>query len=192
MRKRGEWPSAERSDTRGCGSRIAPTGASEARSRYSGDAASRREWRAKDAGASPCGTGYPPNEVSRRRRSLEGCEAEGTLNATNSTRGAMRGHGRGRQPSEPKQGEASCAGLRPEGIYVYVERSQGRTNRPLCTGSTVAPTVTARWKASQHQARSQANQHTANAHRTVAKFFAPSCGDGVPDGIITTTQRSNA
>ena len=125
--------------------------------------------------------------------------------------GAMRGHGGGRQPSGPKQGEASCAGLRPEGIYVYVERSQGRTNRPPCTGSTVAPTVTAHWKANQHrkantrQARCQANKHTANtrqahthtgqpklANRPAAKSYVPSCGDGVPDGIITTTQRSNA
>ena len=67
MRKRGEWPSAERSDTRGCGSRIAPTGAREARSRYSGDTASRREWRAKDAGASPCGTVEKPRALSTRR-----------------------------------------------------------------------------------------------------------------------------
>ena len=67
MRKRGERPSAERSDTRGCGSRIAPTGASEARSRYSGDAASRREWRAKDAGASPGGTVARPRALSPRR-----------------------------------------------------------------------------------------------------------------------------
>ncbi len=176
MRKRGEWLSAERSDARGCGSRIAPTGASEARSRYSGDAASRREWRAKDAGAPPCGTVAKPRALSTRRTRPEVPSAV--------TVGVL--------PSGPKQGEASCAGLRPEGIYVYVERSQGRTNRPLCTGSTVAPTVTARWKASQHQARSQANQHTANAHRTAAKSFAPSCGDGVSDGIITTTQRSNA
>ena len=149
MRKRGEWPSAERSDARGCGSRIAPTGASEARSRYSGDAASRREWRAKDAGASPCGTVAKPRALSTRRTRPEVPSAV--------TVGVL--------PSGPKQGEASCAGLRPEGIYVYVERSQGRTNRPLCTGSTVAPTVTALWKASQHQARSQANQHTANTHR---------------------------
>ena len=67
MRKRGEWPSAERSDTRGCGSRIAPTGASEARSRYSGDAASRRGWRAKGAGASPCGTVARPRALFTRR-----------------------------------------------------------------------------------------------------------------------------
>ena len=81
-----------------------------------------------------------------------GSEAEGTLNATNSTRGAKRGHGRGRQPSGPKQGEASCAGLAPDGVYVYAEWGEGRTNRPPCTGSTVATTVTAHWKANQHSA----------------------------------------
>ena len=62
----------------------------------------------------------------------------------------MRGHGRGRQPSGPKQGVASCAGLALDGVYVYAERGEGRANRPPCTGSTVAPTVTARWKANQH------------------------------------------
>ena len=30
------------------------------------------------------------------------------------------------------------------------------------------------------------------ANRSAAKSYVPSCGDGVPDGIITTTQRSNA
>ena len=45
------------------------------------------------------------------------------------------------------QGEASCAGLAPDGVYVYAEWGEGRANRPPCTGSTVAPTVTARWKA---------------------------------------------
>ena len=53
----------------------------------------------------------------------------------------------GALPSGPKQGEASCAGLAPDGVYVYAEWGEGRANRPPCTGSTVAPTVTARWKA---------------------------------------------
>ena len=57
----------------------------------------------------------------------------------------------GALPSGPKQGEASCAGLAPEAVYVYGERGEGRTNRPPCTGSTVAPTVTAHWKANQHE-----------------------------------------
>ena len=41
VRKRSGVPSGELSDTRGYGSRIAPTGASEARSRYSADEVSR-------------------------------------------------------------------------------------------------------------------------------------------------------
>ncbi len=56
-----------------------------------------------------------------------------------STRGAKRGQNRGRQPSGPKQVEASCAGLRTEDVYAYVERAHGRANRPTCNGSTVAP-----------------------------------------------------
>ena len=47
---------------------------------------------------------------------------------------------------------ADSAGLAPDGVYVYAERGEGRTNRPPCTGSTVAPTVTAHWKANQHKA----------------------------------------
>jgi hypothetical protein len=54
--------------------------------------------------------------------------------------------GSGPQPSTPKQVVASCAGLDPEGVYVYVERVDGRANRPSCTGRTVAPKRAARWK----------------------------------------------
>ena len=150
MRKRGKCPSAEGSDTRRCGSWIAPADASEARSRYSGDAASRREWRAKDAGASPCGTGYPPNEVSRRRRSLEGCEAEGTLPATNSTRGAKRGFVLGQRRAEPSR----VRRLRqdsPPTAYMYTpsgakDAGIGRSRK----ASTVARNKAAHWKANQH------------------------------------------
>jgi len=45
----------------------------------------------------------------------------------------------GAAPSGPKQVEASCAGLRTEDVYAYVERAHGRANRPTCNGSTVAP-----------------------------------------------------
>ena len=91
--------------------------------------------------------------ASERRGSIvvwNGSEAEGILPATNSTRGAKRGHGLGRQPSGPKQGEASCAGLAPDGVYVYDEWGEGRANRPPCTGSTVARNKAAHWKAGQH------------------------------------------
>ena len=95
-----------------------------------------------------------------------GSEAEGTLNATNSTRGAMRGFVSGRSRYPPKRsgvaegdvnqgcgtllGEADCTGLDPEAVYVYGERVEGRARRPPQRASTVAPTVTARWKANQH------------------------------------------
>ena len=65
--------------------------------------------------------------------------------------GALRGHGRGRQPSGTLLGEADCTGLDPEAVYVYGERVEGRARRPPQRASTVAPTVTARWKANQHR-----------------------------------------
>ena len=42
---------------------------------------------------------------------------------------------RRRQRSGTREGEASRAGLRPDGVYVYVEWGEGRTNRPPCTVS---------------------------------------------------------
>ena len=45
--------------------------------------------------------------------------------------GAMRGLLRRRQRSGTRENETSRAGLRPEDIYVYGERSQGRANRPF-------------------------------------------------------------
>ena len=44
-------------------------------------------------------------------------------------------------------GEAIYAGLAPEDILVYVERGEGRRNRPPSKASTVAPIVTAFGKA---------------------------------------------
>ena len=48
--------------------------------------------------------------------------------------GAMRGLLRRRQRGGTRENEASRAGLRPEGVYVYAERSQGRANRPFIAG----------------------------------------------------------
>ena len=48
--------------------------------------------------------------------------------------GAMRGLLRRRQRGGTCENEASRAELRPEDIYVYVERSQGRANRPFLAG----------------------------------------------------------
>jgi len=68
---------------------------------------------------------------------------------------ALRGHGRGRQPSGTLLGEADCTGLDPEAVYVYGERVEGRARRPPQRASTVAPTVTARWKASMRTRNKQ-------------------------------------
>ena len=46
----------------------------------------------------------------------------------------MRGLLRRRQRGGTRDNETSRAGLRPEGIYVYVERSRGRANRPFLVG----------------------------------------------------------
>ena len=45
--------------------------------------------------------------------------------------GALRGFVLGRQPGGTHENETSSAGLRPEGVYVYAERLQGRANRPF-------------------------------------------------------------
>ena len=81
----------------------------------------------------------------------------------NSTRGAMRGHGRGRSRAHRSRLTASCAGLRPEAVYAYSERSHGRASRPRCTGRTVAPTVDAHWKAKPHTRTARHARHTRNA-----------------------------
>ena len=96
-------PSGELSDTRRLGSADARWYTSQ------GEKAvfRRRSMAARNAvktpGETARGAGYPPNEVSRRRRSLEGREAEARRSATNSTRGATRGHGRGRSRYPPKR-----------------------------------------------------------------------------------------
>ena len=51
----------------------------------------------------------------------------------------MRGLLRRRQRSGTHENETSRAGLRPEDIYVYVERSQGRANRPFLVGEHGCP-----------------------------------------------------
>ena len=68
-----------------------------------------------------------------------GSEAETASTAPNSTRGAKRGLLRRRQRGGTCENETSRAGLRPEDIYVYVERSQGRANRPFLVGEHGCP-----------------------------------------------------
>ena len=45
----------------------------------------------------------------------------------------------GPQRGGTRENETSRAGLRPEDIYVYVERSQGRANRPFLAGEHRCP-----------------------------------------------------
>ena len=44
---------------------------------------------------------------------------------------ALRGLLRRRQRGGTHENETSRAGLRPDGVYVYAERLQGRANRPF-------------------------------------------------------------
>ena len=45
----------------------------------------------------------------------------------------------GPTPGGTHENETSSAGLRPEGVYVYAERSQGRGNRPFLVGEHGCP-----------------------------------------------------
>ena len=60
--------------------------------------------------------------------------------------GCNRGLFRRRQPGGTFEDAAIYAGLAPEDILVYVERGEGRGNRPLSKASTVAAKQAALWK----------------------------------------------
>ena len=128
VRKRREGSSAELSDTRRRGSshtrRSTPRGEEDVSGRQS--IAARNA--AEATGAATRGAGARPRPVA---------------GATN-TRGAMGGKFRRRQPGTPKPVAAGCAGLRPDGVYAYAERSHGRAGRPSGTGRTVAAKLAAR------------------------------------------------
>ncbi len=66
--------------------------------------------------------------------------------------GCNRGLFRRRQPGGTFEDAAIYAGLAPEDILVYVERGEGRGNRPLSKASTVAAKQAARRKA-RHAAK---------------------------------------
>ena len=67
-----------------------------------------------------------------------GSEAEPPSTAPNS-RGCHARSRSGPQRGGTRENETSRAGLRPEDIYVYVERSQGRANRPFLAGEHRCP-----------------------------------------------------
>ena len=79
-----------------------------------------------------------PSETPRRRRERRRGERERGRHRPERDE-YPRCHARpgsGPQPSTPREGVASCAGLDPEGVYVYVERVDGRANRPSYIGRT--------------------------------------------------------
>ena len=88
------------------------------------------------------GGGIPPTKY---RAADGGCSAreESSFSPKRATsmrrldpapKGALRGLLRRRQRGGTCENETSRAGLRPEDVYVYVERSQGRANRPFLAG----------------------------------------------------------
>ena len=88
------------------------------------------------------GGGIPP---AKHRDANGGCSAreESSFSPKGATsmrrldpvpEGAMRGLLRRRQRGGTCENETSRAGLRPDGVYVYAERSQGRANRPFLAG----------------------------------------------------------
>ena len=139
-------------------SRDAPADAHETRRRYPADEVSRSgRWMQRAGGDAlfpEVSDGRTPTGPSSR-----GCHARlcfGPLNRRK-TRSVLRGEAEGRAESPQKQGfgtkpqfrraepggtlenETSRAGLRPEGVYVYAERSQGRANRPFLKGEHGCP-----------------------------------------------------
>ena len=136
MRKRSGVPSGELSDTRRLGSADARWYTSQ------GEKAvfRRRSIAARNAVKTP-------GETSR------GAGARPRYDATRRTRPEVPSAVTvGVLPSGTLLGEADCTGLDPEAVYVYGERVEGRARRPPQRASTVAPTVTAHWKANQHRA----------------------------------------
>ena len=128
VRKRREGLSAELSDTRRRGSSHARRSTPRGEEAVSGRRCIAARNAAEATGAATRGAGARPRPVA---------------GATN-TRDAMGGKFRRRQPGTPKPVAAGCAGLRPDGVYAYAERSHGRAGRPRGTGRTVATKLAAR------------------------------------------------
>ena len=87
---------------------------------------------AKTTGATAQGAGYHPRPKAEPPKAV----ARGVRGRDPEHRAELdqRCHARlcfGPKPSGTHENETSRAGLRPEDIYVYVERSQGRANRPF-------------------------------------------------------------
>ena len=168
----------------------------KARRRYSADEVSRcGRWMKRAGGVAL----FPEARDERMRRlpSSRGCQARlcfGPLNRRK-TRSVLRGEAEGRAESPQKQGfetkpqfrraepsgtfenETSRAGLRPEGVYVYAERSQGRANRPFLKGEHGCP------KQSRTLEGKPARRHHGTAQKTPKEDIQKSAKIGK---ILTT------
>ena len=90
---------------------------------------------------------YPADEALRRvspRRRRERRRRERESGRATEHRAELDQRCQARSRSGPQRGgtlenETSSAGLRPEDVYVYVERSQGRANRPFLEGEHRCP-----------------------------------------------------
>ena len=97
--------------------------------------------------------------------------------------GAMRGLLRRRQRSGTRENETSRAGLRPEGVYVYAERSQGRANRPFLAGEhrcgEASRTLTGRPAAQKAiQPYGATQNHFATKQGLPLRKLGPRCSSG--------------
>ena len=136
------------------------------------------------------GGGIPP---TKHRDANGGCSAreesrfspKGATNAcavSPAPEGALRGHGRGRSGAEPSKTRRVAQDCDPT-AYMYTPsgRKDALIDR-LSRASTVAPTVTAHWKANQHKAP------TENHHQTRSNSFtcttASGCGRWSGGGIL--------
>ena len=127
---------------RGRGTRQRSERRGTARRRCAADAARRKQGEERYSATKRCAADRLRMAREEPRRSPGGND-EGAERDP-SSRGAMGGKFRRRQPGTPKPVAAGCAGLRPDGVYAYAERSHGRAGRPSGTGRTVAAKLAAR------------------------------------------------
>ena len=79
-------------------------------------------------------TVYWNNTVPRKTRSVLRGEAEGRAESPQKQGFGTKPQFRRAEPGGTCENETSRAGLRPDGVYVYAERPQGRANPPFLAG----------------------------------------------------------
>ena len=96
----------------------------------------------------------------------------------------MRGLLRRRQRGGTCENETSRAGLRPDGVYVYAERSQGRVNRPFIAGEHRCGEASRTMSGKPAQARVTRLQRAGTARRSEILDCGADFGESA-DGIET-------